>query len=99
MNKFILIIALLFADALYMQAQELPKLNWVNNVGARMIPERRKIFLVNNYGAKNDGNTLATAAIQKAIDACSAGGGGIVSFRPGSYLSGSIFLKKNVHLF
>jgi polygalacturonase len=46
----------------------------------------------------NDGSKLSTEAIQKTIDACAAKGGGIVSFKRGTYLMGSIFLKSNVHL-
>jgi polygalacturonase len=51
-----------------------------------------KTFLVNDYGARGDGSTLDTTAIQKAIDAA-AKSGGMVSFKPGKYLTGSLFLK------
>ncbi len=50
------------------------------------------------FGASADGKTLATAAIQRAIDACSAAGGGIVRFRPGRYLTGTVELRDGVTL-
>jgi len=55
-------------------------------------------FDVLDYGARNDGSTLCTEAIQKAVDACSAAGGGMVYVPAGKYLSGAIFLKSNVTL-
>ena len=39
-----------------------------------------------------------TAAIQAAIDACNAAGGGTVTMPPGTYLTGTIQLKSNVGL-
>lgn len=45
---------------------------------------------VKDFGAKGDGVTKDTRAIQDAIDA-----GGIVHFPPGVYLTGTIFLKSN----
>lgn len=79
-------------------AAELPDLSWTNEVGARQCPTGSAVFLVNEYGAIADGITLNTVAIQKAIDTCAAKGGGLVSFLPGRYLSGSIFLKEGVRL-
>jgi polygalacturonase len=56
-----------------------------------------KTFLVNDYGAKGDGSTLCTLSIQKAIDAASAAGG-TVTLQPGTYLTGSLFLKSGITL-
>jgi polygalacturonase len=72
--------------------------DWVSKVGARKFSFKQNNYLVNKYGAINDGKTLATNAIQKAIDDCAAKGGGIVSFEAGKYLTGSIFIKKGVNL-
>ncbi len=55
-------------------------------------------FSVRDYGAVGNGTTLDTAAVQKAIDACAAGGGGRVYFGPGTYLCGSLHLKSGVCL-
>ncbi|MBI4893505.1 MAG: glycoside hydrolase family 28 protein [Acidobacteria bacterium] len=52
-------------------------------------------FSVDRYGAKGDGRSLATAAIQKAIDAAATSGGAVV-FPPGNYVSGALFLKSGV---
>ena len=59
-----------------------------------------KEFLVTDFGAVPDGKTLNTIAIQKAIDAAhKRKKGGKVVFPSGNYLSGSIQLKSNVHLY
>jgi polygalacturonase len=73
-------------------------LNWAAKTGARKKTAATKLFLVNKYGAVNDGKTLSTSFIQKAIDDCATKGGGIVSFAPGEYVTGAIFLKSKVHL-
>ena len=53
---------------------------------------------VTQYGALPDGKTVNTASIQAAIDACTASGGGVVSFPSGAFLSGTLYLKSHVHL-
>lgn len=49
-------------------------------------------------GAKGDGQTMDTRAIQKAIDQCHAAGGGKVYLHNGRFLSGTLYLKSNVTL-
>jgi polygalacturonase len=71
---------------------------WVKKTGARKFPSAAGTFSVNKYGAKGDGQTLNTKAIQSAFDACAAAGGGVVVFVPGSYVTGSLFVKSNVQL-
>jgi len=54
---------------------------------------------VRTFGAKGDGQTLDTEAINKAIEATAAKGGGTVYFPAGAYLSFSIRLKSNIALY
>lgn len=51
-----------------------------------------------DFGAKADGATKDTAAIQSAIDACEKKGGGTVELTAGTYLSAPIELKSNITL-
>lgn len=71
---------------------------WASKVGVRKLKIKKRIFNVKDFGAVNDGKTLTTEAIQKAIDACSRKGGGKVVFAPGQYLTGSLFIKEDVFL-
>jgi polygalacturonase len=56
------------------------------------------VFNVRDYGAAGDGTNLDSPAINQAIDAAAATGGGTVLVPAGTYLSGSIHLKSNIHL-
>src|SRR5262249_27641712 len=56
------------------------------------------VYNVRSFGAKGDGRTLDTRAINRAIDAAAAAGGGTVEFPAGTYLSISIHLKSNITL-
>src|SRR5689334_12387513 len=60
--------------------------------------QRQAIFNVVKYGAKGDGTSKDTRAIQAAIDACHQLGGGTVVFPPGAFLSGSLRLKSGLAL-
>jgi polygalacturonase len=53
------------------------------------------VFDVRKHGARGDGATLDTAAIQKAIDAAGAAGGTIY-FPPGRYLSFTLRLRSHI---
>lgn len=57
------------------------------------------IFDVRSHGAKGDGKTLDTPAINRAIQAAATAGGGTVCFPAGTYLCYSIRLKSNVALY
>jgi len=56
-------------------------------------------FDITKYGALGDGKTLNSAAVQKAVDACNANGGGTVIVPAGVFIIGTVYLKTNVHLY
>ncbi|MCD8167499.1 MAG: glycoside hydrolase family 28 protein [Bacteroides sp.] len=57
------------------------------------------IWDVYSFGAKGDGKTLDTHAIQQAIDECHRRGGGKVYLHNGTFLSGTIVLRSYVTLY
>lgn len=62
------------------------------------LPSMSKNVNILERGIVADGVTLQTQAIQKAIDDCAASGGGVVTFNPGRYLTGTLRLRSNVEL-
>ena len=59
------------------------------------IPDRE--FDVSEHGAIGDGETRCTREIQETIDAAAASGG-VVTFPPGTYLTGALFVESDVEL-
>jgi len=57
-----------------------------------------RVYNIRDYGAKGDGATLDTAALQAAIDACTRDGGGTVLVPAGIFQIGTVELKSNVTL-
>jgi polygalacturonase len=58
--------------------------------------ETSGVFNVLDYGAKGDGTNDDTAAVQKAIEACAAQGGGQVLLPAGTFLTGALTLHSGI---
>src|ERR1043166_3921538 len=71
----------------------------ITNLSTAVRAADSSAYNVKSFGAVGDGKTLDTAAINKAIDAAAAAGGGTVFFPAGNYLSVSIHLKSNIALY
>ncbi|WP_255484097.1 glycosyl hydrolase family 28-related protein [Granulicella sp. 5B5] len=57
------------------------------------------VFDVKHHGAKGDGTTIDTPAINRAIETAATAGGGTVLFPAGTYVCYSIRLRSNVALY
>ena len=62
------------------------------------LPAAAQDFNIVDYGAIKNGPVTSTAAISKAIAACSKAGGGKVIIPAGKFISGTILLKDNITL-
>ncbi|HVU33812.1 MAG TPA: glycosyl hydrolase family 28 protein [Opitutaceae bacterium] len=57
-----------------------------------------RVYNIRDYGAKGDGTTLDTGALQAAVDACARDGGGTVLVPAGTFVIGTTELRSNVTL-
>jgi len=62
-------------------------------------PEKMAVFNVKDFGATGLKADNATPAIQRAVNACAAAGGGLVYVPPGEYSSGTIHLRSRIRFF
>lgn len=89
------VVLISFGNNAFCQIKPDSDLTWTADVGAKQFPSATKVFFVK---AKSDTSEIISKQIQDAIDRCAKSGGGIVSFNPGTYVTGAIYLKTNVHL-
>ncbi|WP_321321652.1 glycosyl hydrolase family 28 protein [Labilibaculum sp.] len=94
--QFIILLLCGFS-ALGQNNSSIPKFTWMENAGSHTFPDQKTVFRVEDYGAVGDALVLNTKAIQKALDEAEATGGGTVTFKPGVYLTGSLFIGNNVN--
>lgn len=92
------LVVLVLVGCTTVPTDSIPDFPWMKEVGAQTFPTSDSTFNVARYGAVGDAVTLNTEAIQQAIDEAEAAGGGTVTFEPGIYLTGSIFVGNNVNL-
>jgi len=67
----------------------------LNCLAATAFAADKQTLNVLDFGAKGDGVTKDTAAIQKALDACGDNGGGTVLVPEGIFLTGSLVIHAN----
>ncbi len=90
---------LLRMGSLGMAGASLPTLAFAEDKEKAVSTAANPVFNVRQYGAVGDGKTVDTPAVNRAIEAAAAAGGGSVFFPAGIYLCFSIRLKSYVHLY
>lgn len=71
---------------------------WFSDTAKVDVKNLGKLYVVTQYGVKDDSTLLQTQEIQQVIDRCSTEGGGVVVIPKGTFLSGALFFKKGTHL-
>ncbi len=66
------------------------------SIGIATASSSKSTYDIRDFGAKPDGQTLCTEAIQSAIDRCAQNGGGTVLFPAGTWLTGTVYLASHV---
>jgi polygalacturonase len=59
---------------------------------------QNSVYNILEFGAKNDGKTINTKAINKAVETCNLKGGGTVLIPAGIFVTGTVVLLSNVNL-
>lgn len=65
---------------------------------ATSAPAAPSHWVITDHGAIGDGATINTKAIQRTIDQCAEGGGGVVVVPEGVFLSGALYFRQGVDL-
>ncbi|GEO06069.1 exopolygalacturonase [Adhaeribacter aerolatus] len=72
--------------------------DWFRQNKPTDITKLGKPYRITDYNVTNDSTRLQTQLIQAVIDKAATEGGGVVIIPKGTFLSGSLFFKKNTHL-
>ncbi|MCE7059749.1 glycoside hydrolase family 28 protein [Dyadobacter sp. CY343] len=96
-KRYLLIIAAVFwfSNAF---AQSTTAYSWTNLPQIKQPVFKKDTLLITTFGARPDGHTLNTKAINAAIEACSKKGGGVVLVPAGLWITGPVVMKSNVNL-
>lgn len=86
------------SSSVYAQKAKQPAYSWTNLPVIAKTSFKADTISIVKYGAKNDGFSLSTKAINDAIVACNKKGGGVVLVPKGMWITGPIELKSNVNL-
>ncbi|RZJ80142.1 MAG: glycoside hydrolase family 28 protein [Flavobacterium sp.] len=86
------------SSIVYAQKAKQPEYSWTNLPVIAKTSFKADTISIVKYGAKNDGFSLSTKAINDAIIACNKKGGGVVLVPKGMWITGPIELKSNVNL-
>lgn len=86
------------SSSVYAQKAKQPVYSWTNLPVIAKTSFKADTISIVKYGAKNDGFSLSTKAINDAIVACNKKGGGVVLVPKGMWITGPIELKSNVNL-
>jgi polygalacturonase len=85
-------------SVVFVQAQTTSPYSWANLPKVAEPTFRKDTINILAHGAKPDGATLNTKAINAALVACNKKGGGVVLVPSGLWLTGPIELQSNVNL-
>ncbi len=66
---------------------------------ANQVIEEKRFYNVRDFGAKGDGKTIDSDAVNGAIDSAASKGGGTVYFPAGTYLCFSMRLQSNITIY
>jgi polygalacturonase len=96
-KRYLLIIAAVFwfSNAI---SQSTTAYSWTNLPQIKQPVFKKDTLLITTFGARPDGHTLNTKAINAAIEACSKKGGGVVVVPAGLWITGPVVMKSNVNL-
>jgi polygalacturonase len=80
------------------EAQTTADYSWTNLPKIQQPTFKADTVRITTFGAKPDGHTLNTKAINESIEACSKKGGGVVLIPSGLWITGPVVMKSNVNL-
>ncbi|MBO6280233.1 MAG: hypothetical protein J6M95_01460 [Bacilli bacterium] len=72
--------------------------SWFYQVKTPSLNDFNNKYVISDYGVESNGS-LQTNKIQAVIDLAYKNGGGLIIIPKGTYLTGALFFKQNVHLY
>ncbi|WP_134091674.1 glycoside hydrolase family 28 protein [Olivibacter sp. XZL3] len=72
---------------------------WFADTASLALQEMGKPYVITDHGVSVDSTLVQTDAIQRVIDEAAENGGGIIVIPKGTFMSGALFFKPNIHLY